>query len=186
VQPGHHEIRVRLDTILAPEMGYVGSPAFKVDLSDGERLEVDVIALPASYTSFGVLHATTDPEGWLMLAPAGADKPPPRTVRALIRALVGQRHRAPPQRHHPHLPTFRGGTEQETVSWSQNCGRSASGGPPVSDAAQCYTPSQWGTQRIRYRDTPGGVADQLLAAIARVARWRRRRRAMRSISRSDP
>ena len=85
VQPGQHEIRVRLDTILAPKMGYVGSPAFEVDLSDGERLEVDVIALPASYTNFGVLHTTADPEGWLMLAPAGADKPPPRTVRALIR-----------------------------------------------------------------------------------------------------
>jgi len=66
-------------------MGYVGSPAFEVDLSDGERLEVDVIALPVSYTSFGVRHTTADPEGWLMLAPAGADKPPPRTVRALIR-----------------------------------------------------------------------------------------------------
>ena len=77
VQPGQHEIRVRLDTILAPKMGYVGSPAFEVDLSDGERLEVDVIALPASYTSFGVLHTTADPEGWLMLAPANADKPPP-------------------------------------------------------------------------------------------------------------
>jgi len=85
VQPGQHEIRVRLDTILAPKMGYVGSPAFEVDLSDGERLEVDVIALPASYSNFGVRHTTADPEGWLMLAPAGADKPPPRTVRALIR-----------------------------------------------------------------------------------------------------
>ncbi len=85
VQPGQHEIRVRLDTILAPKMGYVGSPAFEVDLGDGERLEVDVIALPASYSNFGVRHTTADPEGWLMLAPADADKPPPRTVRALIR-----------------------------------------------------------------------------------------------------
>ena len=163
VQPGQHDIRVRLDTILAPEMGYVGSPAFEVDLGDGERLEVDVIALPASYTNFGVRHTTADPEGWLMLAPAGADKPPSRTVRALIRALVGQRHRAPPQRHHCYLSTFRGGTEQETVSWSQNCGRSASGGPPVSDASQCYTPSQLG---------PKGSATGTPPVVWPISCWR--------------
>jgi len=58
------------------------SPA---DLSDGERLELDVIALPASYSSFGVLQTTPGPEGWLMFAPAGTDRPPARRPRALIR-----------------------------------------------------------------------------------------------------
>jgi len=80
VPPGYHEVRVRLDTIMAPKMGYVGSPAFEV-----ERTELDVIALPATHSSFGVLQTTADPEGWLMLAPAGADKPPPRSPLALIR-----------------------------------------------------------------------------------------------------
>lgn len=70
---------------MAPKMGYVGSPAFEVDLSDGERLELDVIALPASYSSFGVLQTTPGPEGWLMFAPAGTDRPPARRPRALIR-----------------------------------------------------------------------------------------------------
>lgn len=85
VQPGHHEVRVRLDTLMAPRRGYAGSPAFEVDLSDGERMELDVIALPATHSSFGVLQTTADPEAWLMLAPAGADKPPPRSTRTLIR-----------------------------------------------------------------------------------------------------
>ncbi len=76
VSPGHHEIRVHLDTIIDPKIGYAGSPAFEVDLREGERLELDVTAVPyASYQILGVRQMTDDPEGWLMLAPAGVDKP---------------------------------------------------------------------------------------------------------------
>jgi len=76
VSPGHHEIRVHLDTIMDPKIGYAGSPAFEVDLRGGERLELDVTAVPyASYQILGVRQMTDDTEGWLMLALAGVDKP---------------------------------------------------------------------------------------------------------------
>ncbi len=32
VSPGPHEVRVRLDTIMDPKMGYVGSPSSEADL----------------------------------------------------------------------------------------------------------------------------------------------------------
>lgn len=40
VTPGHHEVRVRLDTVMAPRMGYAGSPTFEADVREGQSVEL--------------------------------------------------------------------------------------------------------------------------------------------------
>jgi hypothetical protein len=77
VTPGHHEVRVRLDTVMAPKMGYAGSPTFEANVREGQSVALDVGTVPSASRQilFGQ-QMTDDPEGWLMLSPVGADKRP--------------------------------------------------------------------------------------------------------------